>query len=114
MGKMIAYQYLESAPVGVSRIAVAPDAGGTPLHDFVPAGENGLHWSPDGKGVQFLLTRNGATNVWEQPLSGGAPRRVTDFTAGLLFDFAWSRDGTQLLLVKGKNTSDIILVSNFR
>jgi serine/threonine protein kinase len=114
-GEMIAYQYLESAPVGVSRIAVAPAAGGTPLHDFVEAaGAHGLHWSPDGKGVQYLLTRNGATNVWEQPLSGGPPRRVTDFTSGLIFDFAWSRDGSQLLLAKGENTSDIILISNFR
>jgi Tol biopolymer transport system component len=114
-GEMIAYQYLESAPVGVARVAVAPVAGGTPLHDFVqPLGANGLRWSPDSKGVQYLLTRNGATNVWEQPLSAGDPRPVTNFTSGLLFDFAWSHDGSQLLLAKGENTSDVILISNFR
>ena len=113
-GEMIAYQYLESAPVGVARVAVAPVAGGTPFHDFVqPLGANGLRWSPDSKGVQYLLTRNGATNVWEQPLPAGDPRPVTNFTSGLLFDFAWSRDGSQLLLAKGENTSDIILISNF-
>ena len=113
-GEMIAYQYLESAPVGVARVAVAPVAGGTPFHDFVqPLGANGLRWSPDSKGVQYLLTRNGATNVWEQPLPGSEPRPVTNFTSGLLFDFAWSRDGSQLLLAKGENTSDIILISNF-
>jgi eukaryotic-like serine/threonine-protein kinase len=114
-GQMIAYEYLESSPIGLSKIAVAPAAGGTPLHIFVePAGANGLRWSPDGKGVQYLLTRNGAANVWEQPLSGGAPRPVTNFTSGLIFSFAWSRDGTQLLLAKGETTSDIILISNFR
>ena len=114
-GEMIAYQYLESAPIGVARIAVAPAAGGTPLHDFVqPLGANGLRWSPDSKGVQYLLTRNGATNVWERPLASGEPRPVTNFTSGLLFDFAWSRDGSRLFLAKGENTSDIILISNFR
>jgi serine/threonine protein kinase len=114
-GQMIAYQYLASAPVAMARVAVAPIAGGKPLQDFAqPPGANGLHWSPDSKGVQYLLTRNGATNVWEQPLPSGDPRPVTNFTSGLLFDFAWSRDGSQLLLAKGENTSDIILISNFR
>jgi hypothetical protein len=27
--------------------------------------------------------------------------------------FAWSRDGKQLLLAKGDETSDVLLVSNF-
>jgi Tol biopolymer transport system component len=73
-----------------------------------------LHWSPDQKSIQYLLTRKGATNVWEQPLAGGPPRPVTDFTAGHIFDFAWSRDGKQLLLAKGEQTSDVLLISNFR
>jgi Tol biopolymer transport system component/predicted Ser/Thr protein kinase len=114
-GTMIAYQYQEGSPVALSKIAVAPVAGGTPLHVFVePSGANGLHWSPEGKGMQYLLTRNGATNVWEQSLAGGAPRQFTNFTSGLIFDFAWSRDGKQLYLAKGENSSDVILISNFR
>jgi hypothetical protein len=32
----------------------------------------------------------------------------------LIFDFAWSRDGKQLMLAKGNETSDVILISNFR
>jgi hypothetical protein len=39
---------------------------------------------------------------------------VTDFTSGQIFDFGWSRDGKQLLLAKGENTSDVLLISNFR
>jgi Tol biopolymer transport system component len=64
--------------------------------------------------VQYLLTRNGATNVWEQALSGGEPRQVTRFTSGLMFDFAWSPDGKKLFLAKGNQSADVILVSNFR
>jgi hypothetical protein len=30
-----------------------------------------------------------------------------------MFDFAWSRDGKQLLLAKGEVASDVVLISNF-
>jgi serine/threonine protein kinase/WD40 repeat protein len=113
-GKWIACRYLENVPVPTSKLAVIPAAGGAPVNVFVrPIGANKLRWSPDQKSIQYLLTRRGASNVWEQPLAGGPPRQVTDFTSGHIFDFAWSRDGKQLLLSKGEETSDVLLVSNF-
>jgi len=39
---------------------------------------------------------------------------VTDLTSGHIFDFAWSRDSKDLLLSKGEETSDVLLISNFR
>ena len=85
------------------------------MKDFVrPIGSAGLDWAPDQKGLQYLLTRQGATNVWEQPLADGAPRQVTDFTSGHIFGFAWTRDGKQLLLARGERSSDVVLISNFR
>jgi eukaryotic-like serine/threonine-protein kinase len=114
-GKWIAYGYQEGDPVPVPKLAVIPAAGGPLLHVFTqPSGTSGLRWSPDQKGVQYLLTRNGATNVWEQPLTGGAPGQITNFTSGRIFGFSWTRDGKQLLLAKGENTSDVVLISNFR
>jgi hypothetical protein len=50
----------------------------------------------------------------EQLLTGGAPRQVTNFTSGLIFDFAWTRDGKDLLVARGELTSDVVLISNFR
>jgi serine/threonine protein kinase len=114
-GKWIACGYQELLPAPTSKLAVIPAEGGAPVNVFVrPIGGQKLHWSPDQKSLQYLLTRRGATNVWEQPLSGGPPRPATDFTSGQIFDFAWSRDGKQLLLAKGENTSDVLLISNFR
>jgi hypothetical protein len=46
-----------------------------------------LRWSPDGKGLQSLVTRDGITNIWEQPLAGGKPKQLSKFTSGLIFDF---------------------------
>jgi serine/threonine protein kinase len=114
-GKWVACFYQISGPMVSSKFAVIPAAGGAPVHDFnKPIGAQKIHWSPDQKSIQFLLTRHGATNVWEQPLVGGPPRPVTNFTSGHIFDFSWSRDGKQLLLAKGEETSDVVLVSNFR
>ncbi|MGB8836436.1 MAG: protein kinase, partial [Candidatus Acidiferrales bacterium] len=114
-GKWIACAYQEAGAVPAPRLVVIPAEGGAATSTFVrPIGAGGLHWSPDGKGVQYLLTRRGATNVWEQSLAGGAPHPVTDFTSGHIFDFAWSRDGKELLLANGEDTSDVVLISNFR
>jgi Tol biopolymer transport system component len=114
-GKWIACFYQTTGPVVSSKFGVIPAEGGAPVHDFIkPIGAQRIHWSPDQKSIQFLLTRHGATNVWEQPLVGGPPRPVTNFTSGHIFDFAWTHDGKQLLLAKGEETSDVVLVSNFR
>ncbi len=113
-GNWIAYLYEEARPAQ-EQIAIIPASGGTPVHLF-PLSEdtNEFRWSPDGKGVQFILTHNGAANIWEQPVSGAPRRQITNFTSGHIFDFDWSRDGKQLFLAKGEMNSDVILISNFR
>ena len=85
------------------------------MHEFLsPSCSGPPQWSPDSKALHYLLTRKGATNVWEQPLTGGEPHQVTDFTSGRIFGFSWSRDGKQLLVAKGSDTRDVVLISNFR
>jgi serine/threonine protein kinase len=113
-GNWIAYLYEEARPAQ-EQIAIIPATGGTPVHLFaLPEDTNAFRWSPDGKGLQFVITRNGAANIWEQPVAGGPRRQITNFTSGLIFDFDWSRDGKLLYLAKGEKNSDVILISNFR
>ena len=114
-GNWITYLYEESAPGSKEQIAIIPASGGDPVHLFpLPEDTNAFRWSPDGKSVQFVLTHGEAANIWEQPIAGGPRRQVTNFTSGVIFDFAWTRDGKQLLLAKGENNSDVVLLSNFR
>ena len=114
-GKFVAYSLQEGSPIPQSKYGVIPATGGSAPQTFsrLP-GSGPARWSPDGKGLDFLLTRKGATNVWEQPLAGGEPHPVTDYTSGRIFGFSWSRDGKQLFLAKGIRTSDVVLISNFR
>jgi hypothetical protein len=55
-----------------------------------------------------------AINVAARQGGDGAPRKVTDFKSDSIFWFDFSRDGKQLALARGTQTSDVVLISNFR
>jgi eukaryotic-like serine/threonine-protein kinase len=116
-GQYVAYPYSRyTSPAGPGwSLAVIAVAGGPPLKTFnVPAGVSGPRWSPSGNGLQYLLTREGTTNLWEQPLNGGEAKQLTKFSTGRIFDFNWTADGKQLLLIRGEITSDVVLLSKLR
>jgi Tol biopolymer transport system component len=73
-----------------------------------------LEWSPDSKSFDYVLTRDGVGNLWEQPLHGGPAHQITHFKANLILDFAWSQDGKQLALSRGNRNSNVVLISNFQ
>ena len=70
------------------------------------------NWAPDESGLDYVVTRNGVSNIWRQPLTGGPPVQITRFSAGKIFSFAWSPDGRWLSLGSGVNRSDVVLMSN--
>jgi Tol biopolymer transport system component/DNA-binding winged helix-turn-helix (wHTH) protein len=97
------------------QLKVIPSDGGADLYKFDwPASANAPRWAPAGDAVEYALTRNGVSNIWRQKLGGGAPKQITNFESGLIFDFAWSHDGRQLALTRGSESSDVVLISNFR
>ena len=117
-GRFLAFPYDQERPKPLSKLAVVSAQTGKTVKTYdAPGGiyrESCLRWSPDGKGLQYLLTKGDVTNIWDQPLSGGPPHQVTKFTAGRIFDFNWTADGKQLLLSRGEVSSDVVLLSNLR
>jgi serine/threonine protein kinase/Tol biopolymer transport system component len=78
---------------------VAPIEGGTPIATFAwPPRAGAPKWMPDGKGLSFLVWKEGVSNLFIQPLSGGSPRPVTRLTEGTIDDYLWSPDGKRLVL----------------
>ena len=80
----------------------------------MPALAGEPRWAPGGEAVDYVLTRNGVSNLWRQKLSGGPPKKITNFESGQIFDFGWSRDGRQLAVTRGSESSDVVLISNFQ
>lgn len=63
-----------------------------------PEGESSPRWSPDGKYLSFIATREGTTSqVWLLDRRGGEGKKLTD-TKGDLTSFSWSPDGRKLVL----------------
>jgi DNA-binding winged helix-turn-helix (wHTH) protein/Tol biopolymer transport system component len=111
-GNLLAYPYQQYVPPLVA-LAVVPSTGGAPIKQFqVPGFLGHVRWSPKGNALQYLQTREGATNLWEQRLEGGEPKQLTHFSVGQIFDFDWSHDGKRLLLTRGQMTRDVVLIEN--
>jgi len=117
-GKLLAYPFEEYQPVPKMKLAIiSTDAAALPRVLKAPGsvfGELSLSWSADGKALQYLQTRNGATNLWQQPIAGGKPLQLTNFTSGEIFRFNWSLDRKQLLFTRGSTTSDVVLLRNLQ
>jgi Tol biopolymer transport system component len=103
------------APQLRDQLVGVPVAGGPPVFTFdVPLGtaQNLPHWSPDAHGVDMVLVRGGAANIWRQPVPSGAMKQITNFPGGLIRGFNWSADGKILFLARGSQSSDIILLKS--
>jgi Tol biopolymer transport system component len=96
-------------------LKVIPFDGGVPFNRLEwPVSAGAFQWAPTGEAVDYVLTKNGISNIWRQKLTAGPAKQITNFESGLIFDFAWSHDGKQLALTRGSESSDVILISNFR
>ena len=72
-----------------------------------------LRWTPDGKAIAFINNKDGASNIWIQPLEGGPSRAVTSFTWGQIYSFDWSKDG-RLAYSRGLSTSDVVILRDIQ
>lgn len=72
-----------------------------------PDGESQPRWSPDGKYLSFVSSRNGLTSsqIWLMDRRGGEAKQLTDLKKGDLSDYAWSPDSKKMALVM-KTSSD--------
>jgi eukaryotic-like serine/threonine-protein kinase len=115
-GKWIALIEGEGSGVNFqSKLAIIPATGGAAAHKFDIANTQygKLRFTPDGQGVAYpAMDDHGVANLWVQSLSGGAAKQVTDFKSDRIFDYAWSRDGKQLAVSRGRTSRDVVLLTD--
>jgi dipeptidyl aminopeptidase/acylaminoacyl peptidase len=79
---------------------------------YSKAREHSPRWSPDGRYLAFLSSREDPREVeqiWLLDRTGGEAERVTDLPGGVS-EFAWSPDGTRLALIASDPDPDQLAV----
>ncbi|MEP7075325.1 MAG: winged helix-turn-helix domain-containing protein [Acidobacteriota bacterium] len=107
--------FLKDPKTGKFNLTVASLDDGSILKTFGPEPARGsivLAFTPDGKGLAYTITANGVGNVGMQPLDSGPPKMLTDFKSDLIYSFDWSPDGKNILVVRGKQLSDAVMIQS--
>ena len=98
------------------KLGIIPFGGGPPVKSFdVPQNvlfQSLVRWTPDGRGLAYIKSHDGISNVWVQPLDGNPAKQLTDFKTDQIFWFDWSPDGRQLGVSRGAVTSDVVLMKD--
>lgn len=118
-GKFIAVGRLDPNNPEQGQVVIFPFEGGQPSMTIpIPASvspnRGGFKWSADGKGIYCVDTRGNVPNIWILPIDGTPAKPVTSFTSDFILGYAFSRDDKQLALARGVQTSDIVLIKDFR
>jgi serine/threonine protein kinase/Tol biopolymer transport system component len=111
-GNYIACLALKKAADGTNTIGIFPIGGG-PANILDIAGvarSRMFRWSADGKALIYIGRGEHADNLWQQPVSGGEPTQLTNFTRSRMFRFALTQDGAYIVS-RGEDTSDAVLIS---
>ncbi|HEU4524885.1 MAG TPA: S9 family peptidase [Gemmatimonadales bacterium] len=75
---------------------------------YSKAREHSPRWSPDGRYLAFLSSREDpreVAQIWLLDRTGGEAERVTDFPGGVS-DYAWAPDGSRLAIIASDPTPD--------
>jgi len=68
----------------------------------------GIRWTPDGR---FICYRDWTYGLWQQSVDGGEPQRIENLPKEKIYQYVWSRDGKRLVLTRGREMRDVVLLS---
>ena len=115
-GKFVICKYEFRRPDAV-QVAIVPVEDGEPVRVFnspAMARSRSIRFSPDGRSLIYAEGRDKVDNLWSQPIEGGAPTQLTDFAEDRIFRFDISYPSGKFVFSRGTDTSDVVLIRNFR
>ena len=115
-GKLFVCSHRALAPEALAKLLVVSAESGEVIRTLDwPDGVNALYWSPDGQAIDYMAEREGLSNIWRLPVTGGKEQKLTDWqTPATIWYLAWSRDGRQLAVTRDSRKDQLILIQNFR
>ncbi len=117
-GKLISCILPKSNKIEKGSLAIIPAEGGLPIKSFQVVQFAYYYvtprWLPDGQAIVYTEKQNNVGNLWKQPLAGGEPQPLTNFKTDLISNFAYSRDGKNLVLARGPKGAYAVLIKDFQ
>ena len=116
-GKWLAYRRVSAQPAARGenrslRIGVLPvDGSADPKLFDLEVGRPIIQWAADSAAFYFVGGLFNSSSLCRQPLAGGEPQKLVDFP-DRIFNFACSRDGTNLVVSRGRQQGDAKLITN--
>jgi serine/threonine protein kinase/Tol biopolymer transport system component len=116
-GKLVAFRYGSTYSGKPPSIGIVPVEGPNEIRQLdlpVVANARYFRWSSDGKSIIYIDTAAGASRLLSQPISGGEPRVLADLKGRRIYSFDVSPRGKGIAIALGTETSEVLMVSNFR
>jgi len=109
--------YIQEKPDSPFDLSIIPAEGGAPLKRLTfaaPFFSSRIRWTPDGRALIVNTAPSDRANLWEVPIDGAAPRRLTQFDEHTLMAFAPLSTGKGWVLSRGDLSRDAVLITGFR
>jgi Tol biopolymer transport system component len=69
-----------------------------------------LQLVPNMNAVSYLISENGGSNLWLQPLDGSPGHQITHLPSDQISSYAWSPDGKSIALIRREDVADVVLL----
>jgi Tol biopolymer transport system component/DNA-binding winged helix-turn-helix (wHTH) protein len=73
-----------------------------------------VRWTASGDALIYRDQEKMVGNLWKQPIDGGNPTKLTDFTSDQIFNFELSKDAKQIYVSRGTGAVDVVMFSNLK
>ena len=116
-GKFVAF--FSSEETG-NVVQVVPSTGGEPIKTLSVSPDNEYllfaniaRWSRDGRLLTYTDAKRHVSNIYGIPVYGGPVTQLTHFDSDIIFNFAWSSDGSKLAVARGRFTRQVVSITDF-
>lgn len=72
-----------------------------------------FRFSPDSKALDFIAPLKSGNQIMRQAFDETAAKSILQMPEAKIFNFAWSKNGSQIALSNGQSSKDAVLLTNF-
>jgi Tol biopolymer transport system component len=112
-GKLLAAGFYDASSQSPWRLGIFPGTGGQPITSFNRPLVSLPGWTPDSQSVIFV--DQNYPYLWQQSIHGGDPVKLLSLVPPeRIYNFAFSRDNSLLVIARGRPERDALLIEDIK